>query len=107
MATDLARVTAPDPPPGVPALVFLSAVVAERRRRETARLSGPQQPGYGGPPPYPAPPYPSPPYGAAPYGVAQPTPAARPAPPSKPPPDNPPPAAPPDDPGDNPFAPPG
>jgi uncharacterized RDD family membrane protein YckC len=50
MADDLARVTAPAPPPGTPALAFLAAVVAERRNRETARLGPPG--GYAG---YPGP----------------------------------------------------
>ncbi len=67
------------PPPGVPAWAYLSAVLAERTRRETARLTG--SPRYAPPPP-PAPP--SPPaaptepataYGTA-YGTAPGTPPA-------------------------------
>ena len=57
MATAVAQVTTPAPPPGVPAWAFLAAVVAERRRRESLRLSGPmpmQMP--VNPPPYAAPP---------------------------------------------------
>ena len=38
LAGALASVTSPPPPPGVPAWAFLAAVIAERRRRETARL---------------------------------------------------------------------
>ncbi|MGH8892238.1 MAG: RDD family protein [Actinomycetes bacterium] len=38
LAGSLAAVTAPAPPPGTPAWAFLSAVLAERRRREMARL---------------------------------------------------------------------
>jgi uncharacterized RDD family membrane protein YckC len=50
LARAVAEVTAPPPPPGVPAWAFLAAVVAERRRREMARLTpGP----YAAPPPGP------------------------------------------------------
>ncbi len=38
LARQLAVSTAPPPPPGLPALEFLATVVAERRRRETARM---------------------------------------------------------------------
>jgi uncharacterized RDD family membrane protein YckC len=41
IAGSLAAVTAPPPPPGTPAWAFLSAVLAERRRRELQRLGGP------------------------------------------------------------------
>lgn len=41
LARALAQVTAPPPPPGVPAWAFLSAVLAERRRRELDRLGAP------------------------------------------------------------------
>ena len=72
LARALAAVTAPPPPPGVPAWAFLSAVLAERRRREMLRLGGPP-PTYGGwpgppPPSYPTPPVPAPPAPAAPAG---------------------------------------
>ena len=58
MASSLARaiadVTAPPPPPGVPAWAFLAAVVAERRRREMARLApGPYAAAQPGPASYP------------------------------------------------------
>jgi uncharacterized RDD family membrane protein YckC len=86
LARALAAVTAPPPPPGVPAWAFLSAVLAERRRREMLRLGGPA-PTYGGwpgppppaqsyappppsfapPPPVPAPPAPAPPAGDQPF----------------------------------------
>ena len=57
LAGSLAAVTAPPPPPGTPDWAFLSAVLAERRRRELARLQPPPYqpaPGYGAPPPPPA-----------------------------------------------------
>jgi uncharacterized RDD family membrane protein YckC len=63
LAGSLAAVTAPPPPPGTPDWAFLSAVLAERRRRELARLQPPPyQPatGYGALPP-PPPPAPAPP----------------------------------------------
>lgn len=61
IATAVAAVTAPAPPPGTPPWAFLAAVLAERRRRELARMG---VPAYGAPPPpYVAPP---PPYGAPP-----------------------------------------
>jgi uncharacterized RDD family membrane protein YckC len=41
LATAMAAVTSPPPPPGVPAWAFLSAVLAERRRREMARMAPP------------------------------------------------------------------
>lgn len=47
LADELAAQTAPAPPPGTSALGFLAAVLAERRRRETARMSG--QPAGGAP----------------------------------------------------------
>ncbi|HEU0103078.1 MAG TPA: RDD family protein [Mycobacteriales bacterium] len=63
------EVTAPPPPPGTPGWAFLAAVLAERSRRETARLrpAGPP-PGYpppGYPPGYPPPGYPPPGYAPA------------------------------------------
>lgn len=51
LASSLAAVTAPPPPPGTPAWAFLAAVLAERRRRELARLGGPPLPEH---PPAPA-----------------------------------------------------
>jgi uncharacterized RDD family membrane protein YckC len=39
IARALAQVVAPPPPPGVPAWAFVAAVLAERRRRESARLA--------------------------------------------------------------------
>ena len=70
IADSIAAVTAPPPPPGTPAWAFLSAVLAERRRRELLRM---------GPPPAVAPgwaPAPAPPPAPAP---APPAPAERPA----------------------------
>ncbi len=67
LATAMAGVTAPPPPPGVPAWAFLSAVLAERRRREMARMLPPAgyQPmsPYGGHHPVAPQPPPAPPYG--------------------------------------------
>ena len=97
IATAVAAVTTPAPPPGTPPWAFLAAVLAERRRRELARMG--VRP-YGAPPqPYGAPPQPSgappPPYGAPPQ-----------PPPPQPPPAGPRPAPAPDVPP-GPFAPPG
>ena len=86
LARALAAVTAPPPPPGVPAWAFLSAVLAERRRRELLRLGG-APPTYGG---WPGPPAPPPPSYAPPLPPYPPPPVPAPAPPS----------------GDQPFAPP-
>ena len=106
LATAMAAVTTPPPPPGVPAWAFLSAVLAERRRREMARM---QPHGYVAMAPFggqqhpvapaPAPPYGGhPPYGGQPsYWTQPPVPQA----PSRPPAPTPPPA---DD--GNPFTPP-
>jgi uncharacterized RDD family membrane protein YckC len=63
LATAMAAVTSPPPPPGVPAWAYLSAVLAERRRREMARMAPPGgYVTYGGQypvgPPHPAYPYP-------------------------------------------------
>jgi uncharacterized RDD family membrane protein YckC len=71
LARALAAVTSPPPPPGVPTWAFLSAVLAERRRRDTARLGGPP-PAYDGmaPPPQPyvgSVPPPAPPTGDQPF----------------------------------------
>ena len=63
IASDIASRISPPPPPGVPPQYVLAAVLAERHRRELARLrpSGPPAPPtYSAPPPsYPATPPPS------------------------------------------------
>jgi uncharacterized RDD family membrane protein YckC len=88
IATAVAAVTSPPPPPGVPAWAFLSAVLAERRRRELARM---QPPGsatmpYAGHYAQATAPQPSQPYGGhPPYGVHQPAPPPPPQPPPQPP----------------------
>jgi uncharacterized RDD family membrane protein YckC len=87
LASDVARHIGQDVPPGVPATAYLSAVLAERRRRELSRFSSP-------------PPTPPPPSMPAPPPPSMPAP-----PPSMPAPQNPVPAPPPPPPG--PFAPPG
>jgi len=75
IATAVAAVTAPAPPPGTPPWAFLAAVLAERRRRELARMG---VPAYGAPPPrYGAPP---PPYAAPPPPYAAPPPPVEPPP---------------------------
>jgi uncharacterized RDD family membrane protein YckC len=79
LAGALARVTAPPPPPGVPVWAFLSAVLAERRRREITRLGAPGAPPYlAAPPPppsYRAAPPPPPPYAGNPPAAGPPPPA--------------------------------
>lgn len=113
LAAAVAAATSPAPPPGVPPWAYLSAVLAERRRRELARLSPQhvQPPQWGppqattqpwGPPQWGAPQWGPPqaarqPWGHAPAYGAQPPPAPRPEPPT--------PTGPPAD--DNGFAPPG
>ncbi len=58
LATAVAAQVSPPPPPGMPADVYLAAVLAERRRRAEARpVTGLPPPG---PAPAPAPPYQSP-----------------------------------------------
>ena len=110
LAGALARVTAPPPPPGVPVWAFLSAVLAERRRRELTRLvpggpsfvnAPPPPPTYAGAPPPAAPPWAAPPPAAPPATPQQPAP-----PPSAPPAAAPPPTAPGGPPDDRTFAPP-
>jgi uncharacterized RDD family membrane protein YckC len=65
IASDIATRISPPPPPGVPPHYILAAVLAERHRRELARLrpSGPPAPPTNSapPPPYPTspPPYPT------------------------------------------------
>ncbi|MDQ1643350.1 MAG: hypothetical protein QOJ90_2701 [Actinomycetota bacterium] len=85
LADAVARVTTPVPPPGVPAWAYLAAVVAERTRRETARLLPPM----AAPPPWlAAAPWPAPtqapaaarPWPAPAAPVASPPPAPAPAP---------------------------
>jgi uncharacterized RDD family membrane protein YckC len=52
LASEVAALVAPAPPPGVPAWAYLSAVVAERRRRAFGEVQPGFWPqGYGGPPP--------------------------------------------------------
>ncbi|MCV7314194.1 RDD family protein [Mycolicibacillus parakoreensis] len=75
IAGEIAARIAPPPPPGLPAPLLLAAVLAERHRRELARLQppGPPPPGYGPPPPGygaapPVPPGPPPPGGLVPPG---------------------------------------
>jgi hypothetical protein len=100
LAASVAACTSPPAPTGVPAWAFLSAVLAERRRRETVRLgagSAASPSPYAAPSPYAQPAPPSP-YDAAPQW---PVPAAPQPPASAPPPS----AAPPAD-DENPFAPP-
>jgi uncharacterized RDD family membrane protein YckC len=97
LAASLAAVTAPPPPPGTPDWAFLSAVLAERRRRELARLQPPPYqppPGFGTPPAYPPQAYPPQAY-------------PKPAYPPQPPPPPAPPVRPNPGPGQGPFAPPG
>jgi len=86
IATAVAAVTAPAPPPGTPPWAFLAAVLAERRRRELARMGVPAP---GAPPPFPAgpaapyaPPVVAPPYAPLPYGAQHPAAAPPPAQPS-------------------------
>lgn len=70
LARSLAAVTAPPPPPGVPTWAFLSAVLAERRRRETLRLGvlPPAPAGWASPPAPPTSPGPpTPPSDDAPF----------------------------------------
>jgi uncharacterized RDD family membrane protein YckC len=97
IATAVAAVTAPPPPPGTPPWAFLAAVLAERRRRELARMGvaapGAAQPFPAGPAAPYAPPVVAAPYAPLPYGPQHPDAA----PPHPQPPDVPP----------GPFAPPG
>lgn len=81
----VAAVVTPPPPPGTPGWAYLSAVLAERRGREEARLARaaavragqPQHasydgaPGYGAPQAYPPPAYGRPPLGTEQYGAPQ------------------------------------
>jgi uncharacterized RDD family membrane protein YckC len=87
LASAVAAVVTPPPPPGVPPYAYLAAVLAERRRRELARMQpaagpyagqGPQPPGpYGPPSRYQPVPYGQPiPHGAQPAPYGPPTPHA-------------------------------
>ncbi|MCV7029263.1 RDD family protein [Mycobacterium sherrisii] len=63
IAGDVVSRIAPPPPPGAPPELVLAAVLAERHRRELARLRPAMPPGPAGSPPgpwAPAPPYPGP-----------------------------------------------
>jgi uncharacterized RDD family membrane protein YckC len=108
LAAAMAACTSPPAPPGVPPWAYLSAVLAERRRRETARLGAgggaPSSPyaaqwpsttgtTYGSAPPPHAPAWPS--TTGAGYGAAPSPPSERPSPAAAPVADD-----------DNPFAPP-
>lgn len=53
IATDVVAQISPPPPPGAPPQLVLAAVLAERHRRELARLQAPP-PAWPGPPPPPA-----------------------------------------------------
>jgi uncharacterized RDD family membrane protein YckC len=75
LADEVFRRVSPPPPRGIPATAYLSAVLAERRRRELGRLNVPVPPPYatsswyppyGGPPTPPARPQPVPPAPAVP-----------------------------------------
>jgi uncharacterized RDD family membrane protein YckC len=92
IATDVVSRIAPPPPPGAPPQLVLAAVLAERHRRELARLRpmtprpqlGPQPvapPGWPAAPPVPAPWPPAGPPAAAPTGAAPPPAPAAPRPP--------------------------
>ncbi len=96
IAGDVVSRIAPPPPPGAPPELVLAAVLAERHRRELARLrpmmppmpSGPPGPAHSWPPPGPAPwppmSAPTGPPGPAPWPGAVPSPAPQPAPPTVP-----------------------
>lgn len=63
IATDVVAQISPPPPPGTPPQLVLAAVLAERHRRELARLqpTPPWPPPVAWPGPPPSPPYPAPP----------------------------------------------
>jgi hypothetical protein len=50
LAAAVAKVTSPAPPPGTPGWAYLSAVLAERRRRDSARLAAEGWSLHGAPP---------------------------------------------------------
>jgi uncharacterized RDD family membrane protein YckC len=97
LADEVSRRVSPPPPPGIMAMTYLSAVLAERRRRELSRLNVPLPPPYATSPSY-LPPYGPPP---TPPPWPQPAPPAPSAPSASPPPHREPSQQP-----DNPFAPP-
>jgi len=74
LAADVARYVGQGVPLGVPAWAYLSAVLAERRRRELARLGPPQN----APPPQPPQPFRPPAQSPA---IGPPTPSSPPTPP--------------------------
>ncbi|MGW5680451.1 RDD family protein [Nonomuraea sp. NPDC003754] len=81
IATQVAAYVTPPPPPGVPPHAYLSAVLAERRRRDHARLGYPQGAPHAAGRPQAAPRPPSMPYGgpyAAPHAPAAPPPPSQP-----------------------------
>jgi uncharacterized RDD family membrane protein YckC len=87
IAAQVTACVAPPPPPGVPPHAYLSAILAERRRREEIRLGQSRQttvpygeagPQAGPPLPYPAAPPVGQPHPLPPPGSAQPSPAASP-----------------------------
>ncbi|MGB9378634.1 MAG: RDD family protein [Mycobacteriales bacterium] len=92
LTAEVAAATTPPPPQGTPGWAYLTAVLAERRRREEGRIAArrPAPVSYGAPPGYPLPPGYGPPPGYPP-----------------PPAYGPPAAAPPPLPPSGPFAPPG
>jgi len=65
LGSDVARATGQQPPAGLPPTAYLSAVLAERRARESARLAPP--PGYGPPPGWGPAPDAAPPAAAGPF----------------------------------------
>ncbi|MBB4939892.1 putative RDD family membrane protein YckC [Streptosporangium album] len=86
IATEMSAFVSPPPPPGVPPFAYLTAVLAERRRRDHLRLAhqAGARPQHFSPSPYrqpshlaqpyrqpprPAPPYSAPPYSAPPYSA--------------------------------------
>lgn len=79
IASDVVSRIAPPPPPGVPPQLILAAVLAERHRRELARLRPAPVPGW--PPPQQWPPVQAPPQG---WSPAPPTPAPAAQPPQSP-----------------------
>jgi uncharacterized RDD family membrane protein YckC len=84
LAAAVATFVTPAPPPGTPGWAYLSAVVAERRRRDEARLPGARSPWQpGGAPSWPPGGAPSWPPGApSPWQPAAPSPGWGPPPPS-------------------------
>lgn len=81
LVAEVAACTTPPVPPGTPGWAYLAAVLAERRRREEARIAAlrPQQPAFppavqpAFAPPYPPPAYAMPPTGPVPVAAPPPT----------------------------------